>query len=732
MSKMKTGKMKVLSFVLALTLLVGMLPMTVFAEEGTDSWDGTADTSWYDAGTTEFHLQTAEQLAGLSALTNQTEPITFTGKTIYLDADLDLNGHTWVAVSENGSNSATSSFSGTFDGQGHSINNLNGSSLTQRLGLFGTVHNATIKNINLYNATITAEPDSMRLQYGTLVSWASSSSVENCYVAGKVTVATDELIGGLIGQCTGDTRVIGCGVSVDVISTYPVGEIGDPAPTVGGVVGQFENAGENSLISNCYFDGSLSVTSNQAGCGGIFGACFDFDGAPGLTISNCILLTDDITCGNSDNITYIAAVDEDATVANCFWPDGDRLAVARLIVNWDLGIAEADPDFDQSICGESVADFTAPGLLEKLNANTSGGSTWVQGKDGYPVFNWQENRILADYTSVNEAIEKANAINSELYSNYDIVTEAVEAVDWNKSKVEQTEVDAMAQAIEDAITSLEYKNADYSKVDEAIAKANALKKDEYKDFSGVEVAIAAVVRDKNITEQAAVDAMAKAIEDAIKALEYKGADYSKVDEAIAKANALKKEDYKDFSKVEAAVKAVIRGKNITEQTEVDAMARAITDALDLLELNPPVKPVIIDGANQTIKQGESATFRSSADFIDFLKVLVDGKEISVDNYTVKEGSTIVTLKAEYLKSLSVGKHTLSIVSKSGSADTEFTVEAVTEPDKPGTDNPDKPNTDSPQTGDTSNMMLWVALLFVSGGALTAFTVAKKRKKQSAK
>ena len=106
-------------------------------------------------------------------------------------------------------------------------------------------------------------------------------------------------------------------------------------------------------------------------------------------------------------------------------------------------------------------------------------------------------------------------------------------------------------------------SADYANVDAAIAKANNLNKDDYKDFTAVEAAINAVVRGKNITEQSEVDAMAKAIEDAIAALQYKDADYTKVDEAIAKANALKKDDYKDFSGVEAAVKTVVRGKNIT-------------------------------------------------------------------------------------------------------------------------------------------------------------------------
>ena len=179
--------------------------------------------------------------------------------------------------------------------------------------------------------------------------------------------------------------------------------------------------------------------------------------------------------------------------------------------------------------------------------------------------------------------------------------------------------------------AMTYLPADYSKVDAAIAKANALNKDDYKDFTAVEAAVNAVVRDKNITEQSEVDAMAKAIEDAIAALQYKDADYTKVDAAIAKANALKKDDYKDFSGVEAAVKAVVRGKNITEQSEVDKMAKTIEDAIAALEKKP--------------------------------------------------AST-----------------------------------------KPGTS--DK----SPQTGDTSNHALWIALLFVSGGAAIGATIVSRKKK----
>ena len=149
--------------------------------------------------------------------------------------------------------------------------------------------------------------------------------------------------------------------------------------------------------------------------------------------------------------------------------------------------------------------------------------------------------------------------------------------------------------------------ADYSAVDAAIAKANALEKDNYKDFSAVEAAINTVVRDKNITEQGEVDAMAQAIENAITALQYKDADYTKVDEAIAKANALNKDAYTNFTAVETAINAVVRDKNITEQDEVDAMAKAIEDAMAALVEKPTEVPTETPTAAPSTSPTEAPT-----------------------------------------------------------------------------------------------------------------------------
>ena len=158
-----------------------------------------------------------------------------------------------------------------------------------------------------------------------------------------------------------------------------------------------------------------------------------------------------------------------------------------------------------------------------MQNNASQGVVWVEGIE-HPTFSWDLTNRLADYTAVNVALDKVpQDISVYTDETVSVLKQAIDSVDTSLSAAEQSKVDAMAQAIENAITALQYKDADYTKVDAAIAKANALNKDNYKDFTGVEAAVKAVVRGKNITEQSEVDKMAKAIEDAIAALEKKPA-----------------------------------------------------------------------------------------------------------------------------------------------------------------------------------------------------------------
>ena len=265
---------------------------------------------------------------------------------------------------------------------------------------------------------------------------------------------------------------------------------------------------------------------------------------------------------------------------------------------------------------------------------------------------WDDNNIPADYTAVDAAIARATALDSSLYTNYSAVEDSINSVDRAKSKAQQTEVDAMAKAIEDAIAALQYKDADYTKVDAAIAKANALNKNDYKDFSGVEAAVNAVVRDKNITEQSEVDAMAKTIEDAIAALQYKDADYTKVDAAIAKANALNKDNYKDFSAVETAVNAVVRDKNITEQSEVDAMAKAIEDAIAALQYKD-ADYTKVDAAIAKANALNKDNYKDFSGVEAAVKAVVRGKNITEQSEVDKMAKTIEDAIAALEKKLPV-------------------------------------------------------------------------------
>lgn len=131
---------------------------------------------------------------------------------------------------------------------------------------------------------------------------------------------------------------------------------------------------------------------------------------------------------------------------------------------------------------------------------------------------------------------------------------------------------------------------------------------------------------------------------------------------------------------------------------------------------------IVEGANGTWTQNNDGTltFRANGDFSKFTGVKVDGTLIDAKNYTAVSGSTVITLKADYLRTLSAGTHKITVVYTDGECSTNFEIKKATaEPSKPEK---------SPQTGDNSNMFLWVALLFISGAGVAGITVYSKRKK----
>ena len=508
------------------------------------------------------------------------------------------------------------------------------------VALCGYAINSTIEYCqNKGNFSITKDVSSF--QMGGIVGLAQNSTVQYCANTGDMTSWTPHT-GGIVGQLYQGSKIINC------YSTGKMVPLGHGTTNFGGIAG---TVGAGTEIRHCYFAGEMDLSQYTATTpykrlGGIAGgvssdtpvfennyfvqtenvpACFKYQDA-GTEKTLDFMKTEDffneITAAggnyrfNSNGTLLLPA----PKYAVSFVVTPAVLANAVIKVNGQAVANPADLEAGTYAVEVSADNCEVFNLNITITADTATHTQTIA-----------MTYLPADYTKVDEAIAKANALNKDNCKDFTGVEAAVNAVTRGKNLTEQTEVDAMAKAIEDAIAALQYKDADYTKVDAAIAKANALNKDNYKDFTAVEAAVNAVVRDKNITEQSEGDAMAKAIEDAIAALQYKDADYTKVDAAIAKANALNKNDYKDFSGVEAAVNAVVRGKNITEQSEVDKMAKAIEDAISALEKKP--------------------------------------------------AST-----------------------------------------KPGTS--DK----SPQTGDTSNLALWIALLFVSGGVAIGTMVVSRKKK----
>ena len=603
------------SLLLILALCFTLLPSAAFAAETMDTWDGTADTSWYDENETEFHLKTAKQLAGMAKLIND-DTAYFKDKTVYLDNDLDLGGHEWISIGD-GANTDVGSFQGVFDGQSHVVYNLysheglksenkdNNNNL-YRNGLFGAIYNATVQNLGIENADIVIPMnDTSTYGKGILVDWMTHSTIKNCYTTGSITGGSyiEKYIGGLAGFLNGNNSISQCYSTAAITGNYD-GEYyaeqeGGLEPmdcwdSLGGIVGASYTG--QVTISDCWFGGEIVVNSIQSPVGGIIGY------GKGVSMVNCLVATKEIGNDGWENTYWLGyVVDKDAK--NCFWPNDAK---------YNSNVANAQSG---NSAGTAVDDFMDEGVLTGLNANAAEGVRWVPGIK-HPTFDWDSKNIPANY----------------------------------------------------------------SKVDEAIAKAEALNKDNYKDFTGVEAAVNAVVRDKNITEQSEVDAMAKAIEDAIAALQYKDADYTKVDAAIAKANALNKNDYKDFSGVEAAVKAVVRGKNITEQSEVDKMAKAIEDAINALVRRSSggddSDPTYAIEVGKDIRNGTVTANRRYAERGDTVTITVkpdDGFKLDDLTVTDKNGNELkLTDKGN-------GKHTFTMPAGKVEINAAFVKEVETSP-----------------------------------------------------
>ena len=558
-------KRKLLSLLLALCLVLMIVPVSTFAAEEPSfgGGTGTQEAPWL--------ITSQGDLIALAEFLNSGKAEEFDagnngignchGYYFKQTADIDLTGVAWEPIGYSGSYY----FAGNYDGDGHSIKNAISTGKVDpdgfaTAGIFGWVAFGSVKNLHVKNANFVATGQNNYSYVGGIAGVCYGSAIINCSVVNSFLESkrnsNNNCAGSIVGYSTGGTFEK-CAAENNQVKTMAygggfVGEVDDD-PDYGAGTSTFTNC----YTANCSVSSKTDDVQGVSLVGGFVGEMTD----SALTVQNCYVYRATL----STEETAVPAIKATGVFAGQLWGGSS-------INNTNCFFGACGTTENVGTASEKTEEEFKNGTVAELL-----GEAFAQVGD-YPKINGP-----ADYSSVDAAIAKANALNKNDYKDFSAVETAVNAVTRGKNLKEQGEVDAMAKAIEDAVAALQYKDADYTKVDAAIDRANKLNKDNYKDFTGVEAAVNAVAHGKNITQQAEVDAMAKAIEDALAALQYKNADYTKVDAAIAKANALNKDNYKDFSGVEAAVKAVVRGKNITEQSEVDKMAKAIDDAISVLQ-----------------------------------------------------------------------------------------------------------------------------------------------------
>ena len=260
-------KTRILACLLGVLMLVSLIPVSAFAAEN-DTWDGTADTSWYNDSAAVFTITTPEQLAGLAQLVDGGN--TFAGKTVKLGADIDLylmgTGNEPVTFNQIGD--SDHSFDGTFDGQGHTISNLYQSGWAfgyewghyGSIGLFGSLNNATVKDVTISEAKIFVEGGDVACITGS----ATGDCVfENITISNSTAATYNNGCAGIIGWA-GAGNYTFKNITVDS-GTVIAGLWGSFDSSLGGIMGQLdENATasfENVNVA-CRLDAYNDVTAS--------------------------------------------------------------------------------------------------------------------------------------------------------------------------------------------------------------------------------------------------------------------------------------------------------------------------------------------------------------------------------------------------------------------------------------------------------------------------------------
>ena len=511
-------KKKIVSLTLVLALCLSLLPVTAFAEGGEK------------ASTPEdLIIKTEEDLQKFAEAVNAGEYDGQTTAVVSLEADLDLKGTSWVPIGSNFDNKGNLQhyFSGKFYGNGHTISNLNfsenyGKSDYPSFGFFSEIYGAEVSSLTIQGNLDVS--NSGYVYFGTVAGVAADSKISDC-VSDVSFTDTDKYINGTVALCgyainstieycqnkgnfsiTKDVSsfqmggIVGLAQNSTVQYCANTGDMTSWTPCTGGIVGQLF---QNSKIINCYSTGKMiplgNGTTDFGGIAGIVGADTE--------IRHCYF------AGEMDLSQYTATTPYKRLGGIAGGVSSDTPVFEN---NYFVQTENVPACFKYQDAGtEKTLDFMK--TEDFFNEITAAGGNYRFNSNGTPLLPAPKYTVsfvvtpaeLANVVIKVNGQEVANPVDLEA-GTYTVEVSADNCEVFNLNITITADTATHTQTI-----AMTYLPADYTKVDEAIAKANALNKNDYKDFSGVEAAVNAVVRDKNITEQAEVDAMAQAIEKAI-------------------------------------------------------------------------------------------------------------------------------------------------------------------------------------------------------------------------